>query len=421
MRTGAAAFATGVAVCAAVACTTDPEQTFLDDAYPVVLVDGGTLAQDAGPSDSGFVTAAHLPWPSLRSDGGPVLATARVVSIVASNGVNAASYFAFADGVPSSQWWHSFYTEYGVGIADTHFHLTGAPITQNMDISALVSYVQATLSTVDGGIPLDGTNVFLVYLPPGSKLIPSACGYHTPYPSPTTSLGDSLAAVADDCAQLLPTETDVQRVTQAASHELAESVTDPLLDAWLLPPASSFRGLSAWQLLSDGAAVEVGDLCEGHLWVDANGTEYQRIFSVRAAALGGDPCVPATGEPYFESSPAMDLYGGFPGTTVSIPVTGWSTDATAPWSTNVSLVAGTGVFSSGATGLASFSGASAESCRLPLMQNGATATLNVTIPADAGFDDWGLFLLYSARLTTACVPAGQPDAFHFWPVGVYVE
>src|SRR5205823_1969425 len=58
---------------------------------------------------------------------------------------------------------------------------------------------------------------------------------------------------------------------------------------------------------------------------------YQRVWSNRAAAVGGDPCVPAIAATYMNVWIAYGWYPVKPGATVSIDVTGWATADVRAW------------------------------------------------------------------------------------------
>jgi hypothetical protein len=365
------------------------------------------------------------------------LSHARLVSIVPANGINAAGDYAFADALPSSAWWQSFSGEYGIGVSNSSAHLTGAPIVQDVTLAALEDYVSITLGypldggadagTVgDAGIPLDGTNIFIVYLPPGRATIPGGfCGFHTPYPSVKSSIGDNVAVIVDSCLRLFPGQTDPAMTTNDASHEIAEAATDPLLNAWRLPAPSPFSPptQSAWMWASS-AVFEVGDFCEGARWVDpGSNTEYQRIFSASAAADGGDPCLPALGQPYFSVSSDADWHAVSPGGSVDIPITGWSTGPVADWNINPHLVNGSPALLSMAAdaGLETLTSPLGSFCNRPLINNGATATLHVTVPSSAVSGEIAVFSIHSYRQTASCAVQPLPDAYHQWPVGVYVQ
>jgi len=160
-------------------------------------------------------------------------------------------------------------------------------------------------------------------------------------------------------------------------------------------------------------------MCEGTRYLDG-GFYYQRVFSNQAAALGGDPCVPAIPTPYFN----VATNGWYSTTTgeVSVPITGWSVGTVEEWvmfpisgQHTPSLPSATLSFSCPDTVLA-------NGVRYCGINNGKTGTLRVVLPPGSGSQSFFTFHLFSLRIGAdgQLVAAPGEDNFHTWIFGVYV-
>jgi len=242
-------------------------------------------------------TTGNSKFPMLVNEGGHILSPLRLVAIVAANDSLRDSLFAFAKALPASQWWPQVATPFGVSATATAFTVTGPPIAAGtqMTFADVTAYVQA--AAVDSaGYAADGRTTFLMFLPTGVSCTGGSCppfsAFHRPFGTSTRGDFDALAVVVRGAN---PT---MEAMTLAASHEIIESATDPEENAWKLEsPLHPWTG-SPWGLDDGGTFEENADMCEGTRILDG-GFYYQRIFSNQAAALGGDPCVPAIPAPYF--------------------------------------------------------------------------------------------------------------------------
>jgi hypothetical protein len=98
----------------------------------------------------------------------------------------------------------------------------------------------------------------------------------------------------------------IDQITDALSHEIEESATDPAGDGYI---GSNWRG-SGWATAGEGSsASETADMCEFQPNADyrdpVSGFLVQRIWSNEAAAAGHDPCKPLQPDagPYFTADP----------------------------------------------------------------------------------------------------------------------
>jgi hypothetical protein len=294
--------------------------------------------------------------------------------------------------------------------------------------------LQAVISSGSAPAP-NGNTCYVLYLPAGVQIDTTLPydAYHAPFPALGQGLGDAWAVVSHG-TPYVGGETQLEQVTRVASHEIFESASDPSYDTYTLPTAPTPPWLgSVWDVFQVPGPIEAGDLCEGSRVLEG-GWEYQRIFSNAAASAGGDPCVPVPCEPYFNTSVANDWYSV--GTTgkVSIPITGWSTAATSDWLVIAQVVQASSGFSAlldAPPFTPESSLASKPPCYGAGMNNGATATLELTAPAGVASGDYAVVMIESFRdLGTSsscesegvnCCPALTDDQFHFWLVGVYVQ
>lgn len=382
--------------------------------------DGADLAgsdgRDLGARDLGgpFVPAAHRGFPTLvRASTAGELSPMRLVVIVAAGDPLMNDLFAFADAAVTSQWFSSVTKEYGVAAPSGAVHLTGAAFaagTMPLDSTAVANYVQATLTAATNPPNPDGKTLYLVYLPPGVDLAnnvmckgPAPAGYHHKY-----GTGGDGFAVVQRCQNGF--ETAMQQLTIVGSHEIAEAATDTGLGWRVAIPAAGVPPWMSdpWLEYEDSRITENGDLC-----IDTRVLEgayyYQRAFSNAAAATGGDPCAPSLPMPYYGATTEKPWYAGSAGTTLQIPIVGWSTAATSDWIVRAK-VQSTSV--AGAAWTAAAGGAT--------LNNGKTATLTVTIPADAASGAWAAIYLLAERQDANKHPLPGDDYAHLQMVGVYV-
>ena len=95
----------------------------------------------------------------------------------------------------------------------------------------------------------------------------------------------------------------VDNATETASHEIAETATDPFGEATYVDFDTAHY---AWELFTENND-ELADACEfsdDSYYTDPElGAFVQRSWSNAAAAAGHSPCVPAPAEPYFNVTP----------------------------------------------------------------------------------------------------------------------
>jgi hypothetical protein len=239
--------------------------------------------------------------------------------------------------VGATQYWTTMLAEYKVGAATSAppVMLTAAdnpPATY--DDSQIESWLASKLNADDPAWPKpDANTIYALFFPdgvtitmgggggPGDGGAPDAGGGGF-QSSSCTSFGGYHANITLDGAHnnmdvayaVLPrcatfgNLSGVDAITAAASHEFAESATDPF-------PADNpaYTSLDVhhgyWSRLLGGS--EIGDMCAQNdsafvKFPELPDYTVQRCWSNAAAMMGGDPCVPLPkGEVYFNAIPVM--------------------------------------------------------------------------------------------------------------------
>jgi hypothetical protein len=391
-------------------------RTVLLSAAAAAIIGCGSDTEPSPPTTNG-----NSRFPMLTNYGGHLLSPLRIVAIAAANDSLRDSLFAFAKALPASQWWPAVATPFGVSPTATAFTVTGPPIPAGtvMSLPDIDAYVDS--AAINSGYAADGRTIYVVFLPTGVSCSGSAyCGssgaaFHVPF-----GPFNALAVIAPS-----PGGTTLQNMTIAASHEIIESATDPEENAWKLESASLPWEASPWglddvsQLPFAGAGAvfeENADMCVGTRYLDG-GFFYQRVFSNQAAALGGDPCVPAIPTPYFN----VTTNGWYPTSTgeVSIPITGWSVGTVADWVLTVGYGAQTSSLPQPTLSFSCPDTVSINGHKYCGIGNGKTATLHVGLPPAAS-GSFFTFRLYTGHLDANGLTPPDEDYSHRWIVGVYV-
>jgi hypothetical protein len=401
------------------------------DAAPAPPPDAGGPAEAAGP----FAPAPHRPWPQLAlpsgvAGAGHVLRPMTLVTLVAANDDSSSQLFAFDDALIQSAWWHAVGDEYGVGAADKSVHVTGPAIDHDVSTPEISAYIDQ--ARIDSGAPApNGNTLYILYVPAGHQATgASSTAYHGSYPYGVAGALDGLAVVSR--AEGEPDESALDVLTERGSHEIIEAATDTQA-GWRLPRGSATPWADAdnniWRSTQPGV-VENGDLCELSRIREplAGGFLFQRSWSNKAALLGGDPCVPARSETYFNVSSPKDWVSVAAGQSIDIPFSGWSTAETDDWLINAAANYGSGALADLALGsglkLQTSEGIrSTGKCgQRQGVNNGVQGSLTVTAPAEAKSGDFAVVWIRSFREEpVTCNPSPESDWTHFWPVGIYVE
>ena len=271
------------------------------------LVPDDTTLPDA---PAGFVPAAHAAPPQLVSLGGRVLAAPKVRAIFFANDLEMqTSVDQFLAQLAASSYWTTTTAEYGVGpltVSPTIVTADPPPTTDTAFSTWLASRFDGTHAEYGA---FDPDTVYSVFLPQGVVLRSpdgDSCDAYGAYHDEEMGTGGQhiVYALIPRCAPE-PGLTYLDEVTVSTSHELAEAVTDPLVET-----------TGAFGSVDDDHAIwgftpgaENGDFCEylptayGKLVGEFS---VQRTWSNAAALAGHDPCVPAVAGPFVGAAPKLD-------------------------------------------------------------------------------------------------------------------
>ncbi len=299
-------------------------------------VDSGT---DVKVGDAAVTyPAAHPPMATVPPAGGPIMTSPKVVAITFDGDPFQAKIDDFTSKIGGSTYWSGAVSEYGVGaLTATSIHLTESPPTATLTdadvqawLTARISGVASDAGAADAGEPAfpapDGNTVYAIFYTQFVQLtlmgFPSCSGfdgYHGDFKIGSQSV---TYAVLMRCGTL-------DALTVAASHELAESATDPLSQskpAYIQPDPDH----TVWEY--SGGGGELGDMCSafpGVLYKPSDlPYQVQRIWSNANALASHDPCQPNGVTPYFNSAPVLNdtftvndpMAGTFTTKGVHIPV-----------------------------------------------------------------------------------------------------
>ncbi len=280
-------------------------------------------ASEAGEPDAGLegFPATHPAAPEVLSLGGPVLATPRFIPIVFSTDTEIANIGKLMKAIGPSAYWKATTSEYGVGAAtasDPIVLTEAAPV--QLSSEDIVPFLKAHIEDATSGWgPVDPNAIYSIYYPAGTNLVDpgfESCVDYGAYHGEGEANGVKFAyAVMPRCSGS-GGFSDLDMLTVSTSHELVEAATDPLAEtnpAFREPDKDHL----VWSVMPLG---EVGDMCtydpDAYFKPADVGFMVQRTWSNAAAKAHHDPCVPATGAPYFNSVPVLtddvpiELYTG---------------------------------------------------------------------------------------------------------------
>jgi hypothetical protein len=369
----------------------------------------GLVAALAG-CDSAAPYSTHRPFPQVPSLDGALLSPLRLVTIVPSNdSADSAAFFQFSETIGTTRWWREIAAEYGTGAIESTATLTGPAVGAQISDHQIYEYVDAIARSAPALAP-DGHKLYLLYLPPTTIAVQGGepntkCklfgGYHTAF----GVRGDNFAVV-----QRCTDQSPVANMTVTASHEIAEAATDPDGKSYRLPLAATHAPWTEtiWNAWERQGGAELADLCEGTYWQEGSGAVYQRIWSNAAARRGGDPCIPALTEPFYDADFEQDWYPVVAGGRISIPVRGWATGELGEWPLDVT------VLDDGAGFEASFQH------QPPTLTAGGVATLEVRASAVTQSGAYAVLRVLSLRPVAPAGARPLTDGAHLAYVGVYV-
>ena len=392
-----------------------------------VVVDAVTEIGDAAvvcPAASSF-PALHRTMPAIprQTSGGVATSAWTVVTITVAGDPLADRLHAFGDALVASSWLKTVGTQFQLGPA-TGMHLRDAPaIATPMSPRAVATYLEAYLA---GRSDLPTGKVIYLLYGTAQDSFEGDFGYHTTFAHEQGHLDAAFAPIARPPFLMYP-ESDLDMMTWAASHEIIEAATDFDGTGYrYATPDPAWSG-SIWASLQ-GGPVEVADVCTAGRVVEGP-YYYARVFANDSAICGGDPCLPASAEHYFNVSAPLDWYAAGAGEVIEIPVIGWSTVPMENWVVYPTRLYGDPTMCGGAycpqltltTPLGT--GTGAPCTPLAAMNNGVAGTLRVEMPANATSGEYHVISLLSfvegAGPNGCNAPDGE-DYYHPWEVGVYV-
>jgi hypothetical protein len=380
---------------------------------PAVPFDAGTATDaatddagsiDAGPSDAGASDAgvtdaggrSPYPPPLVPTQGGPVLAQLKVVTITFTNDPDATLKEGFGDWLVGSAWMAAA-AEYGVLSAT---HLTKVRIGSAAPATATEAEIRAFLAAkvADGTLaaPTAGT-LFAIHYPATTALALTGyihCTDFSGYHSETSIDGQKAAfAAIGACPTYVNGLSAQENMLRTASHEIIEAATDPL--TFSDPAFIAIDDSSPWYFY----AGEVGDICPLSQVFRENGFLAQRFWSNQDAVAGLDPCVPvpAGEQPYLTAADPSATVRLDAGTSFTFTLHGVAPAGAAAWTLQ-----------------AKSSGSFNSTPQLDTAISGPDAVthLTVSVPAGTAPGKYSLIPLYSYRSTSD---------YHLWPVAVIVR
>ena len=372
----------------------------------------------AAPS---FHVAAHREPPQVNRHGW-VAKPLRIITFVQGGLGDREKLRQFPAAIAHSHWLKAFRTAYGIpgptlvaGI-DVIQLPTITPTTTKADFQ---SWIDARMRQINFVGRPGYQTIYILYIPCSGGHGIDAFGRVSHHPGldplPNDSIfthDDALAISYFDPSQPF----DFSGATKTATHELAESATDEDSTGWYRQVSNLDKpyqdGSSPWVEDEGSGHIEVADLAQGSRWREkygGNGVtyDYVRIISNAAVTHGGDPAVPASPHPYYNTTAPKTWYDLPIAGSTSVKVTGWSTKKIPAWPVAAGIPSWSG----------SKDGSGQDPCKLGsssfTVANGGTFTLKVTATAPAALDDWCVVRLKSSRFADAALG----DVFHAWYIG----
>jgi hypothetical protein len=280
---------------------------------------GGAGGDNGMPSD--VYPAPHPALPTLVSSPGFQLVQPRVVAIFFQNEdpTRMAKVEDFTANLGASSYWAQVTSEYGIGPIQglPAIHLAeDAPAT--IDDADIQKWFSAKLMSDPAFSPVQGDTVYVIHYPDKTVVTKStqkSCtdfgGYHFTVVTPNVYVP---YVVSPYCDGFLG-QMGIDSITATDSHEILETVTDPV-------PAVGLDGYSHF----DDAHFYWGKFAGGELadYCGTNRKEYSKVlpfdylvshaWSNKSAKAGHSPCVPQDPSvPYFNAAPVFSDDISMPG------------------------------------------------------------------------------------------------------------
>ena len=270
---------------------------------------------DMTPTDMKPVQSKPLPpdaFPRAMLQGGPVVKKPKVQVITFKGDTLAPQIEDFSKKMDTSTYWAAMAAEYGIGnlTSKTPIRLNeSAPA--NLSLEDINTFLQKKLDGTDPkfGTP-DSDTVYALYYPSGTVIndaqLGKSCQYYLGFHFETAVGSTKIGYAVMPRCHGSPGQTDVDVLTETASHEYFEWASDPF-------PESD----TAWSGVDDDHYMfeklflgELGDLCvlPGVPTIKPGDLGYivQRQWSNKASQAGHAPCVPSDPkQPYFQAIPTL--------------------------------------------------------------------------------------------------------------------
>ena len=287
---------------------------------------------DAGRPDSGFTPAAHAPLPQIPQQGGPLLRSPAVVTVLPPNYARAMEVISYDDFIVASPWLRTVGLEYGIGngrhVGVVNWSWAPGPLVDDVEVQTRL------LDAVSSGeLPataaLGEPFLYMLFFPSSTQITlmgAQSCvafgGYHN---EAHRGALDLVYAVIPDCGGDLG---------GAISHELFEAASDPFP---FTNPSFQYAPVppDGWSFLGS----ELADACASSTFLQS-GFVVQRIWSNNAARQSRDPCFPASGAPYFSVSEPTNAHTLAAGRSLVINLVAWSTAPVPDWPLVAATIAG---------------------------------------------------------------------------------
>ena len=333
----------------------------------------GTGTTSGGSSTTGG-TSGTSNWPIVPDQGDPTVTTPNLIFMTYSDDTNQAFFNQYGVWIADGGYLPQVAGQYGVGNGTVQFVNLGnsntgptpAPTGTTTNQNAFPDYLQGLLTA--GTIPAyQPNNLYVLILPAtwsdSTAFCESAGGYHTYFTDNNNN--NDLYAIIPYCASAGTAQAAFEFEQIAVSHEVVEGTTDPLITSYQIQDQNN-----PWFYLGG----EVGDLCASNStsYQSANGMfNAQLIWSNQAVQAGEVPCQPwSASNTYYSIIGPATMVTGAAGTTVQVPITGWTNNGST---TEFELAVEDGDYG------VSFS--TSPTLTSSTLSNGQSTTVNLTIPA----------------------------------------
>jgi hypothetical protein len=278
-----------------------------------------------------FEPAPHAPLPNLGPHSGVVVKSVELVTLTYDDYELQSEVEAFGDAVVASGWYQTVGDEYGVKPGRHVKKLRLGPAPASLTKSDIAAKILSLINSEDAPPPTTTDNqVLYLFYVPHTVAFKDAAGAHSYHEVGNFASGPagSSSTIEFPIAVVLDDGSGLAATTTAAAHQLINAATDP----YTAPHDGYFTDApmnDPWSLV----LREVADLCDGENTVTDLGYVLPRVYSNRAAAANGTPCMPAGPDDTWTDVYAMpsQVQRIAPGASLVFELIGWSTRDLPPW------------------------------------------------------------------------------------------